>query len=107
MLSPHFADHAPLARLSALSVLARPRLAAAIRRIAPGGNQERNVVMLPRGGHAETEDDVANEGRKGQPGFLPGEIVRHPEHDFVDPALQFLRSEEHTSELQSPMYLVC
>src|SRR5437764_11907529 len=30
-----------------------------------------------------------------------------PRVDPRDPGLRWLRSEEHTSELQSPMYLVC
>src|SRR5688500_1355368 len=36
------------------------------------------------------------------------DALRHPEvHNAVDPDLEVLRSEEHTSELQSPCTLVC
>src|SRR3712207_6941777 len=35
------------------------------------------------------------------------EAVDHPQADPVDQLLQRVRSEEHTSELQSRQYLVC
>src|SRR5437764_11049531 len=35
-----------------------------------------------------------------------GDVVVDDDH-LVDMAVPLLRSEEHTSELQSPMYLVC
>ena len=37
-----------------------------------------------------------------EPRQEPSEIWR-----YASPLLALLRSEEHTSELQSPMYLVC
>src|SRR5437879_11191057 len=40
-----------------------------------------------------------------RPGEVPRPVAR-PEHPSLDANLP-LRSEEHTSELQSPMYLVC
>src|SRR2546430_13713831 len=38
---------------------------------------------------------------------LPEKLVRRPRHDACCPAKVFLRSEEHTSELQSQSNLVC
>src|ERR1017187_1225057 len=49
----------------------------------------------------ELVGDFKNAGQEWQ---RKGDPVKARVHDFVDPAL---RSEEHTSELQSPMYLVC
>src|SRR5437764_11242976 len=47
--------------------------------------------------------DVAMHRRHAAIGGGDDVLLRHELHDVFD----HLRSEEHTSELQSPMYLVC
>src|SRR5437762_8787359 len=39
--------------------------------------------------------------------FFPGEFVHDPVASARPAGMEVRRSEEHTSELQSPMYLVC
>src|SRR5437762_6996708 len=55
------------------------------------------ITALRRGLRVSPEDERA---------ILAG-VRTLPAHVDVRPALERLRSEEHTSELQSPMYLVC
>src|SRR5437879_7186616 len=58
--------------------------------------------------HGTMEVYSLKESRKFYEEFLGLECVRHARPAIVVRlGLKFHRSEEHTSELQSPMYLVC
>src|SRR2546426_5615358 len=53
----------------------------------------------------EAKEELASEGREHDPGVQVGMMVEVP--SAVALANQLIRSEEHTSELQSPCNLVC
>src|SRR5437762_7061314 len=58
-------------------------------------------ISGPDAAHIEAQDSVIASGKK----LADQEKFKREQHPFD--AYPRLRSEEHTSELQSPMYLVC
>src|ERR1017187_6926492 len=96
----------------------RPSTKVSAERDTPTGTAEargvelRQLVKLLRGdldwiAMKALEKDRAR--RYGSPSELAGDIRRYLNHEPIvaRPASAAYRSEEHTSELQSPMYLVC
>src|SRR5256885_10164471 len=66
------------------------------------------AMGLIRGGSLQNAIVLTNDGVMNGPLRFPDEFGRHKALDLIgDLALAGLRSEEHTSELQSPCNLVC
>src|SRR5258708_29231736 len=69
-----------------------------------------SAVRLLQGGHGSGGSEAAEAGREGRAQRLPADAAAGARFRGLEWARAFeppLRSEEHTSELQSPDHLVC
>src|SRR5437762_9774733 len=94
------------ALLSSSQAAEAKKLGAALARLRIARGMKQDQAALRAG----LSRNTAYRLEKGDPGIAMGQILRYL--DAIVPGKTLLellseRSEEHTSELQSPMYLVC
>src|SRR5437762_8650141 len=73
---------------------------------AGAGGGDFGGVSVVEGADSESPEELLEEGQTFEAGIVSG-VENAPDPDQGEVRTHEVRSEEHTSELQSPMYLVC